>query len=131
MQQLDLQFKALGQQTNGPSKELETFPKPAHVKVVKFKSDELTSFCPITGQPDFNTVEILYHPHQHCIESKSLKLYLWSFRDEPIFGEGLASQIATDIYNATQATYCRVTLNQNVRGGLELEAIAEIGSKVG
>ena len=119
------EFKALGKPTNAPSKELETFPRPAHVTVVTFTSDELTSFCPVTGQPDFNTVIIEYHPDQHCVESKSLKLYLWSFREERIFGESLASAIAEDIFDRLQPFYCQVTLRQNIRGGLQMTAVAE------
>ena len=91
-------FKKLGKPMNQPSKEMETFPAPPNVTVVKFTSDELTSFCPVTEQPDFNTVEIEYHPDQLCVESKSLKLYLWTFREERIFGEGLAHQIAQDMF---------------------------------
>lgn len=120
-------FKALGKRVTAPSKELDTFPKPEHVTVVRFTSDELTSFCPVTEQPDFNTVEIEYHPRQRCVESKSLKLYLWSFREERIFGEGLASAIAADLDVVLQPHYCRVTLVQNIRGGLQLTAVAEIG----
>lgn len=119
-------FRALGRPMNAPSKELDTFARPPHVTVVRFQSDELTSFCPVTGQPDFSTVEIEYHPDERCVESKSLKLYLWSFRDERIFGEGLASTIAQDIFNALQPTYCQVTLRQNVRGGLQMTAVAEL-----
>lgn len=119
-------FRALGRPMNAPSKELDTFPKPPHVAVVRFHSDELTSFCPVTGQPDFSAVEIEYHPDQLCVESKSLKLYLWSFRDERIFGEGLASVIAQDIFDALQPTFCQVTLRQNVRGGLQMTAVAEL-----
>jgi 7-cyano-7-deazaguanine reductase len=126
----DLQFKALGRPTTGPSRELETFPKPDDVTVVRFTSNELTSFCPVTGQPDFYSLEIEYHPTQLCLESKSLKLYLWSLREERVFAEGLASQIANDINNATQASYCRVKLTQNIRGGLQLEAVAEVGERV-
>ena len=122
----EITFKSLGNPDAQPSKELDTFPKPAHVKVVTFISDELTSFCPVTGQPDFNTVEIEYHPDQLCVESKSLKLYLWTFREEQIFGEGLASTIAEDIFVALQPTYCKVTLAQNIRGGLQMTAIAEM-----
>lgn len=120
-------FKALGKRVNAPSKELETFPRPEHVTVVRFTSDELTSFCPVTEQPDFNTVEIEYHPRGLCVESKSLKLYLWSFREERIFGEGLASTIAADLDAALEPYYCRVTLIQNIRGGMQLTAVAEIG----
>lgn len=119
------EFKALGKPMNAPSKELETFPKPEYVSQVMFTSDELTSFCPVTEQPDFNTVVIEYHPDKLCVESKSLKLYLWTFRDERIFGEGLASTIANDIFAKLQPFYCKVTLRQNVRGGLQMTAVAE------
>lgn len=121
-------FKKLGKPMNAPSKEMETFPAPPNVTVVKFTSDELTSFCPVTEQPDFNTVEIEYHPDQLCVESKSLKLYLWTFREERIFGEGLADQIAQDIFNKLQPHYCKVTLIQSIRGGLQMTAVAEMGS---
>ncbi len=124
---MEYDFKALGKRVNAPSKELETFPRPEHVTIVRFTSDELTSFCPVTEQPDFNTVEIEYHPRQRCVESKSLKLYLWSFREERIFGEGLASTIAADLDAALEPYYCCVTLIQNIRGGMQLTAVAEIG----
>lgn len=119
-------FKHLGKAMNAPSKELETFPRPANVTMVRFTSDELTSFCPVTEQPDFNQVEIAYRPDQWCVESKSLKLYLWTFREERIFGEGLAHTIAQDIFDALQPFDCTVTLRQNVRGGLQMTAVAEV-----
>ncbi len=122
------EFKALGHRVDGPSRNLETFPKPEHVSLVKFTSQELTSACPITHQPDFYTVEILYRPTLLCLESKSLKLYLWSFRDETMFAETLAHLIAKDVAAATQSSYCKVTLLQQVRGGLRLEVIAEVGN---
>ena len=118
-------FKSLGTPMNKPSKELETFSKPEHVTVVTFTSDELTSFCPVTEQPDFNTVVIEYQPDKLCVESKSLKLYLWTFREERIFGEGLASAIANDIFEKLQPFSCKVTLQQNMRGGLQMTAVAE------
>lgn len=121
------EFRALGKPTTAPSKELDTFPCPEHVTLVRFTSDELTSFCPVTGQPDFNSVVIEYQPDRLCVESKSLKLYLWSFREEHLFGEKLASTIAQDIVNALRPRYCKVTLTQNVRGGMQLTAVAEIG----
>lgn len=123
---MEQEFKFLGKPMNQPNKTLDTFPTPPHVTLVRFTSDELTSFCPVTGQPDFNKVEIEYRPDQHCVESKSLKLYLWSFRNEAIFGEGLASAIAQDITAAVTPFYCKVTLTQNIRGGLQLTAVAEI-----
>ena len=122
-------FKALGKDMAEPSKELETFPKPANVTVVRFTTDELTSFCPVTGQPDFKTVEIEFHPDQLCVESKSLKLYLWTFREERVFGEGLAGTIAQDISDALEPFYCKVTLEQGIRGGLQMTAVAEVKRK--
>lgn len=119
------EFNYLGKKVNAPSKQLDTFEKPANVKVVKFESNELTSFCPVTHQPDFNTITIEFEPEQLCIESKSLKLYLWSFREEAIFAEGLANIIVEDIYKAIQPVWCRITLVQNVRGGLQLSVVAE------
>ena len=122
-------FTKLGKAMNAPSKELETFPAPPHVTAVSFTSDELTSFCPVTEQPDFNTVIIEYAPDQLCVESKSLKLYLWSFREERIFGEGLASEIAGDIFDKLAPHWVKVTLHQNIRGGLQMTAVAELGNK--
>ena len=119
-------FTKLGRPMTEPSKDLDTFPKPASVTKVIFTSDELTSFCPVTGQPDFNTVEIEYHPDTMCVESKSLKLYLWTFREERIFGEGLAHQIAHDMFEKLRPFYCKVTLQQSIRGGLQMTAVAEM-----
>jgi 7-cyano-7-deazaguanine reductase len=120
-----LEFKHLGHKSNLPTKELETFPCPANVGVVKFESDELTSFCPVTHQPDFNHIVIEFSPDKLCIESKSLKLYLWSFREEAKFAEALAGEIAEDVFNATKPHWCKITLTQNIRGGLQLSVVAE------
>jgi 7-cyano-7-deazaguanine reductase len=109
---------------SSPTRALETFDAPAHLETVTFTSDELTSLCPLTGQPDFNTVEILYAPDRRCIESKSLKLYLWSFRDEGAFVEALAATIATDVFDATEARWVQVTITQHVRGGIVTTAVA-------
>jgi 7-cyano-7-deazaguanine reductase len=120
-----MEFKYLGKRTTQPSKTLDTFPTPAGVTYVKFESDELTSFCPVTGQPDFSRVIIEFSPDKFCIESKSLKLYLWSFREEAIFAEGLAGRIADDIFTVTSARWVKVTIIQNIRGGIQLTAVAE------
>lgn len=119
------EFNFLGKKVNTPSKQLDTFEKPANVKVVKFESNELTSFCPVTHQPDFNTITIEFEPDKLCIESKSLKLYLWSFREEAIFAEGLANTIAEDISRAIKPVWCKITLVQNIRGGMQLSVVAE------
>jgi 7-cyano-7-deazaguanine reductase len=121
-----MEFKALGHPVTTPSRTLETFPAPRHVTRVTFTSEELTTFCPVTQQPDFNTVRIEYRPDSKCIESKSLKLYLWSYRNEQAFCEALAAQIAEDVFAATEPHWCRVTITQNVRGGIVTEAVAEL-----
>lgn len=120
-----MEFKHLGHKSNAPTKELETFPAPKNVSVVTFTSDELTSFCPVTHQPDFNHVTIEFSPDKLCVESKSLKLYMWSFREEAKFAEALAGEIAEDMFNALQPHWVKVTLQQNIRGGLQLSAVAE------
>lgn len=119
-------FKALGKRVYGPDRTLETFPAPSGVKTVTFTTDEVTSYCPVTRQPDFSQVTIDYDPRDLCIESKSLKLYLWSFRDESAFCEALASRIASDVKAACRPKRVRVSVAQKARGGLALTALAEL-----
>lgn len=114
------EFKFLGRHVSQPVRELDTFPSSPSISKVIFTSGELATLCPVTGQPDFNSVTIEYEPIELCLESKSLKLYLWSFRDEASFCEALAHQFVDDIYTAIQPRWCRVTIVQNVRGGLQL-----------
>lgn len=92
---------------------------------ITFHTNELTSVCPMTGQPDFGTLTITYTPNERILESKSLKFYVWSLREQPAFCEALAASIADDITNAIQPANLRVTVTQNTRGGLALEATAE------
>lgn len=125
-----MEFNYLGKKVNIPSKNLDTFPVPANVTTVKFESDELTSLCPVTGQPDFNRVIIEFEPKELCVESKSLKLYLWSFRNEAKFAETLAGEIAEDIFNAIEPHWVKVTLIQGIRGGMQLSAVAERKPKI-
>jgi 7-cyano-7-deazaguanine reductase len=117
-------FKALGNRRAEPSRQLETFPAPAHVRKVVLESDEVTSLCPVTGQPDWGTVRIEFEPDAACIESKSLKLYLWSFRQEGLFCESLAAQIARDVYEACKPKWVTVTITQKPRGGITISATA-------
>lgn len=117
----------LGKPVMEPIRKLETFHAPDDIQVVSLTSNELTSLCPITGQPDFSTVEIEYAPDGHCIESKSLKLYLWAFREEGHFCEALASRIANDVFDATKPLWCQVTVRQNIRGGISICATAKVG----
>lgn len=122
-------FEALGNQVREPRRILETFARPAGVTRVVMESDEVTSLCPVTGQPDWDTVTIEYTPGDLCIESKSLKLYLWSFREEGIFCESLADRIATDVFAACQPGWCRVTVVQKPRGGVKITSVAEKASE--
>lgn len=101
----------------------EAFPAP-NIQSVRLEALEFTSICPRTGQPDFGTVEIEYVPGGRCIESKALKYYLWSFRDEGAFCESLAARIADDVCYAIEPRSVEVTVNQNVRGGISLVARA-------
>lgn len=91
------ELTVLGSPVRGPIDRLESFPAPQSCTKVKFVTDEVTSVCPVTGQPDFATVVIEYTPDQRCIESKSLKLYLWSFRERPLFAEAMAEEIALEV----------------------------------
>jgi 7-cyano-7-deazaguanine reductase len=119
------EFQYLGKKSTQPSKQLDTFPKPSNISYIKFDSNELSSFCPVTGQPDFSNVIIEFSPDKLCLESKSLKLYLWSFREEAIFAEGLANAFAEDIFKAIDPFWVKITIAQNIRGGLQLTTIAE------
>ncbi|HHU51570.1 MAG TPA: preQ(1) synthase [Firmicutes bacterium] len=122
----ELKFAALGKTVRNPSKSLDVFPKPAGVVTVVMESDEVTSLCPVTGQPDWETVTIEYAPKDLCIESKSLKLYLWSFREEGVFCEALASQIAKDIAEACHPLWVEVIVTQKPRGGIKIVAKSRV-----
>lgn len=118
------EFRALGHDVRGLAPELEAFPAPASVTSVEMRSDEVTAVCPITGQPDFYTVEIEYTPDASCIESKSLKLYLQSFRKEGMFCEELAARILGDVQAAVAPRSCTVAVMQKARGGITIRATA-------
>lgn len=125
---MDQQFSILGQTVREPTRKLETFPAPEKISAVKLICHEVTSRCPITGQPDFSTVEIEYVPKGLCVESKSLKLYIWSFREEGLFGEAMASRFARDLYEALEPEYVTVTVKMASRGGIVIEPTATIDS---
>lgn len=103
-----------------PSTELETFPNPRPERPyeIRFECPEFTCLCPKTGQPDFATIRIRYVPAQTCIELKSLKLYLWSFRDRGAFHEAVTNQILDDLVAATQPRSMTVEGDFYVRGGI-------------
>ena len=102
----------------------EAFPS-RDVERVRLKATEFSTICPRTGQPDFGRVTIEYTPAERCLESKALKYYLWSYRDEGAFCESLAARIAEDVRYAIAPAWVRVTVYQNVRGGIAIVAVAE------
>lgn len=114
----------LGQTVRHAVEHVEVFPAPAYVTTVRFTSDELASVCPVTQQPDLSHVVIEYSPAQWCIESKSLKLYLWKFRDRPVFCEALAAEIADEVMTTCKPKQVTVTITQRPRGGIEVQATA-------
>ena len=120
------ELSVLGQTVRHPIEHVEVFPAPAKVTIVKFTTDELASMCPVTQQPDISTLVIEYVPQEFCIESKSLKLYLWGFRDRAVFAEALAAEIAEEIMGTARPETVRVVLTQRPRGGIEVEAVAEL-----
>jgi len=104
----------------------EAFAAP-NTQLVTLTGTEFTSLCPKTGQPDFGTVTIEYEPAKLCIESKALKYYLWSYRNEGAFCEALAAQIADDVVYAIKPKSVKVWVTQNVRGGIAIVAEASRG----
>lgn len=103
----------------------DTFEVAPDVRQVTMTSDEVTALCPVTGQPDQYTVEIVYRPERLALESKSLKLYLQSFRNEGIFCESFAARIANDVQAAIEARSVDVRVTQKARGGITI--VAEAG----
>jgi len=106
---------------------LETFanPHPDRAYKVTFSTQEVTSLCPITGQPDFYRITITYIPARHCLESKSLKLYMFSFRQSGMFAEALANRVRDDLVKACQPRWLEVESVMNPRGGIGLTVRVE------
>jgi 7-cyano-7-deazaguanine reductase len=113
--------------TTTPSKNLETFPNPEPGRDYTIRMDlpEFTCVCPLTGQPDFAQLKLEYVPAELCVELKSLKLYLWSYRDEGAFHEAVTNRIASDLITALKPRFLRLRATFNVRGGIYTEVIAE------
>lgn len=112
-----------------PSKDLQTFPnpKPDRNYDIHFECPEFTCLCPMTGQPDFATIRIRYVPDELCVELKSLKLYLWSFRDEGHFHEAVTNQILDDLVELLDPRFCEVEGDFWVRGGIHTLVTARHG----
>jgi 7-cyano-7-deazaguanine reductase len=116
----------LGRDVRQPVRQLETVPNqhPGRRYTVTLTCNEFTCICPLTGQPDFATFTIRYIPDQRIVESKSLKLYLWSYRNEGTFHEHVTNQILEDLVAALDPHYCQVVGDFNVRGGIAISVEA-------
>jgi 7-cyano-7-deazaguanine reductase len=122
------QLTVLGSTVRAPIAHVEVFPSPVHVTEVRLSTEEVTSLCPVTSQPDLSSVAITYVPDEWCVETKSLKLYLWGFRERPVFAEALAAEIAAEIMATARPHRVRVDLTQRPRGGIVVSATAELCS---
>ncbi len=113
--------------TTTPSKSLETFsnPRPENDYTIRIHVPEFTCLCPKTGQPDFATIDIEYVPENDCIELKSLKLYVWSFREEGAFHEAVTNAILADLVAACSPRFMRISAKFNVRGGIYTTVVVE------
>jgi 7-cyano-7-deazaguanine reductase len=110
-----------------PARELETFPNPSPERDyhIHMEIPEFSCLCPKTGQPDFATLLLDYIPDRTCVELKSLKLYIWSYRDEGAFHEAVTNRILNDLAAATQPRFMRLTARFYVRGGIFTTVVAE------
>ncbi|MGD2139406.1 MAG: preQ(1) synthase [Burkholderiales bacterium] len=110
-----------------PSNELETFPNPNPERdfLIRMQIPEFTCLCPKTGQPDFATLYLDYIADRKCVELKSLKLYIWSYRDKGAFHEAVTNQILDDLVRATSPRFMRLSAQFNVRGGIFTTVVAE------
>jgi 7-cyano-7-deazaguanine reductase len=110
-----------------PKRTLQTFANPAPERDYRIHMEipEFTCLCPMTGQPDFATLQIDYVPERRCVELKSLKLYVWSYRNRGAFHEAVANQILTDLVRAIAPRFMRLTARFNVRGGIYTTVCAE------
>ncbi|MEE9339902.1 MAG: preQ(1) synthase [Methylococcaceae bacterium] len=110
-----------------PSKTLDTFdnPRPGRDFTIRIDIPEFTCLCPMTGQPDFATITIEYVPNKLCVELKSLKLYMWSFREQGAFHEAVTNEMLDDIVKVISPNFIRIRAEFNVRGGIYTTVIAE------
>ncbi len=110
-----------------PGKDLETFdnPHPDRDYTIRIRMPEFTCLCPKTGQPDFAVLNLEYVPHQRCVELKSLKTYIWSFRDEGTFHEDVSNRILDRLVSVCAPRFMRLTAEFNVRGGIYTTVVAE------
>ena len=110
-----------------PTDQLETFANPELTReyTIRMQIPEFTCLCPRTGQPDFATLDLEYVPDKLCVELKSLKLYIWSFRNRGAFHEAVTNEIADHLESALRPRFLRLTARFNVRGGIATTVVAE------
>lgn len=110
-----------------PNRDLETFGNPAPERdyTIRMRIPEFTCLCPMTGQPDFATLHLEYVPEATCVELKSLKLYVWSFRDQGAFHEAVTNQILSDLVAATRPRFMRLRAEFWMRGGIDTTVIVD------
>jgi 7-cyano-7-deazaguanine reductase len=115
------------QPTRQPTSDLETFenPWPEHDYTIRMRIPEFTCLCPKTGQPDFATLELEYVPDRSCVELKSLKLYIWSFRNRGAFHEAVTNEIADHLARTLSPRFLRLRARFKVRGGIYTRVIVE------
>jgi len=113
--------------SRNPAMALETFenPTPERDYTIRIRIPEFTCLCPKTGQPDFATLKLEYVPDGLCVELKSLKLYVWAFRDVGAFHEAVTNRILQDLAAATEPRFMRLSAEFNVRGGIYTTVVAE------
>ena len=119
----------LGRIANEPIESLDMVKWEGGAILVHFNCTEFSSHCPVTGQPDFGKLEISYIPDGQIVETKSLKLYLWKFRHEKRFNEGIVDKIAAELFEQAKPKWCQVIGKFNQRGGIAVTATAERGEK--
>jgi len=114
-----------------PTKNLETFdnPRPGRPYEIAMDCPEFTCLCPMTGQPDFATIRLRYVPARRCVELKSLKLYLWSYRNEGAFHEAVTNRICDDLVKALRPRWIEVEGAFSVRGGITTVVTARHGRR--
>lgn len=112
---------------DNPASALETFdnPTPGRDYTIRIRMPEFTCLCPKTGQPDFANLALEYVPDARCVELKSLKLYVWAYRDIGAFHEAVTNRILSDLVAATEPRFMRLSAEFNVRGGIYTTVVAE------
>ncbi len=123
------ELRHLGKPSNQPVDTVDLIEWKGERIVVRLEVADFTSLCPVTGQPDFGALTIEYVPHRHLAETKSVKLYLWRYRNERGFNEAIVDAIAGDLYRQIQPRWLRVTGTFHPRGGISVTAVSEHGER--